>query len=239
MAFASALFQLAIMFLAPPILWVGLTRKLGVSWRMVGLGCLTWLTALPFIIGVPIAATAVLGQQPLVWPVALSLTAGIVEETSRFLYYRRSRVLRDPANWRATLVAGVAHGGVESIVLGLQTLVGVIALFFMRDQLPPEMQAIQPEPAYFLIGAASRLLIIVGHIGLTFLVWRAVSRAERWAYPLAIVIHIVVDLIAFAQPIVLPGADWLGYAAVVGLAVGSVALIMRSRRVVQGVAAAI
>lgn len=239
MALTAAVLQLAIMFGVPPILWVVLTRRLGVSWRVVGLGCLTWLTALPFIIGVPIAATAVLGPQPLVWPVALSLTAGIVEETSRFLYYRRSRVLRDPANWRAALVAGAAHGGVESIVLGLQTLFGVIALFFMRDQLPAEMQAIQPEPAYFLIGAASRLLIIVGHIGLTFLVWRAVSRGETWAYPLAIVIHIVVDLIAFVQPIVLPGADWLGYVAVIGLAVGSLWLIVRSRPVRRGVVAAV
>lgn len=239
MALTAAVLQLAIMFGVPPILWVVLTRRLGVAWRVVGLGCLTWLTALPFIIGVPIAATAVLGPQPLVWPVALSLTAGIVEETSRFLYYRRSRVLRDPANWRAALVAGAAHGGVESIVLGLQTLFGVIALFFMRDQLPAEMQAIQPEPAYFLIGAASRLLIIVGHIGLTFLVWRAVSRGETWAYPLAIAIHIAVDLIAFAQPIVLPGADWLGYVAVIGLAVGSLWLILRSRSVRRGVVAAV
>ncbi len=229
MALAAALLQLAIMFLVPPILWIALTRRLGGSWRLVGLGCLTWLTALPFIIGVPIAATAIFGQGPLVWPVALSLTAGIVEETSRFLYYRRSAALRDPNNWRGALVAGAAHGGIESIVLGLQTAVGVVAFFFMRDWLPAEMQAIQPEPAYFLIGAGSRLLILVGHVGFTFLVWRAVSRGERWSYPLAIVIHIAVDLIAFAQPMVLPGADWLGYVAIVGLAVASAALVWVSR----------
>lgn len=239
MALVAALLQLAIMFLVPPILWVGLTRKLGVSWRMVGLGCLTWLTALPFIIGVPIAATAIFGQGPLVWPVALSLTAGVVEETSRFLYYRRSAALRDPTNWRGALVAGAAHGGVESIVLGLQTAMGVAALFFMRDFLPAEMRAIDPQPEYFLIGAVSRLLIIVGHVGLTVLVWRAVSRGQGWAYPLAIVIHSAVDLIAFAQPILLPGADWLGYVAIVGLAAGSLWLIRRSRPVQQGIAMAV
>ena len=136
-------------------------------------------------------------------------------------------------------VAGVGHGGVEAIVLGIQTLFGVIAFFYMRDLLPPEMAAIDPQPAYFLIGAASRLLIMVGHVGFTFLIWRAVSRGEAWAYPLAIVIHIAVDLVAFAQPIVLPGADWLGYVAVIGLAVGSLWLILRSRPVRNGAVAAV
>ncbi|HRF48378.1 MAG TPA: YhfC family glutamic-type intramembrane protease [Anaerolineales bacterium] len=240
MALATAVLQLAVMFLVPPIAWVVLTRRLGVSWRMVGLGCLTWLTAMPFIIGVPMAATAVFGPQPLVWPVALSLTAGIVEETSRFLYYRRSAALRDRGNWRGALVAGAAHGGVESIVLGLQTAAGVVAFFFMRDWLPAEMQAIQPEPAYFLIGAGSRLLIMIGHVGFTFLVWRAVSRAgEGWLYPLAIVLHIAIDLIAFAQPIVLPGADWMGFVAVIALAAGSLWLIRQSRSQHQGIAMAV
>lgn len=239
MALTAALLQLAIMFGVPPILWVVLTRRLNVPWRMVGLGCLTWLTALPFIIGVPMAATAVFGPQPLVWPVALSLTAGIIEETSRYLFYRRSAALRDPGNWRGALVAGAAHGGVESIVLGLQTAAGVVAFFFMRDWLPAEMQSIQPEPAYFLIGAGSRLLILVGHIGFTFLVWRSVSRGERWAYPLAIIIHVAVDLIAFAQPILIPGADWMGYVAIVGLAAGSLWLIRRSRPAQRGIAMAV
>lgn len=239
MALTAAVIQLAVMFLVPPILWIVLTRRLRVSWRMVGLGCLTWLTALPFIIGVPMAATAIFGSGPLVWPVALSLTAGIVEETSRFLYYKRSATMRDAGRWREALVAGVGHGGVEAIVLGIQTLFGVIAFFFMRDLLPPEMAAIDPQPDYFLIGAASRLLIMIGHVGFTFLVWRAVSRGEAWAYPLAIVIHIVVDLIAFAQPIILPGADWLGYVAVIGLAVGSLWLIVRSRSLKRGIVVAV
>ncbi len=186
------------------------------------------------------AATAIFGPQPLVWPVALSLTAGIVEETSRFLYYRRSPPLRSPENWRGALVAGAGHGGVEAIVLGIQTAFGVAAFFFMRDWLPAEMQAIQPEPAYFLIGAGSRLLILIGHVGFTFLVWRAVSRAgEGWLYPLAIVLHIAIDLIAFAQPILIPGADWMGYVAIIGLAAGSLWLIQRSRPVSQGVVTAV
>ena len=239
MALIAAYIQLVVMFVIPPILWIVLTRVWRVSWRVVGLGCLTWLTALPFIVGVPMAATAIFGSGPLVWPVALSLTAGIVEETSRFLYYRRSATMRDSGRWREALVAGVGHGGVEAIVLGIQTLFGVIAFFYMRDLLPPEMAAIDPQPTYFLIGAASRLLIMVGHVGFTFLIWRAVSRGEAWAYPLAIVIHIAVDLVAFAQPIVLPGADWLGYVAVIGLAVGSLWLILRSRPVRNGAVAAV
>lgn len=239
MALIAAYIQLFVMFVIPPALWIVLTRVLRVSWRVVGLGCLTWLTALPFIVGVPMAATAIFGTGPLVWPVALSLTAGIVEETSRFLYYRRSATMRDPHRWREAVVAGVGHGGTEAIVLGIQTLFGVIALFYMRDLLPPEMAAIDPQPDYFLIGAASRLLIMIGHVGLTFLVWRAVSRGETWAYPLAIVIHIAVDLIAFAQPIVLPGADWLGYVAVIGLAVGSLWLIVRTRSAKRGIAVAL
>ena len=49
MALIAAYIQLFVMFVIPPILWIGLTRVWRVSWRVVGLGCLTWLTALPFI----------------------------------------------------------------------------------------------------------------------------------------------------------------------------------------------
>lgn len=229
MALTAALIQLGSMFLFPLLLWVILTRSLSVSWKFVGLGGLPWLTALPFIIGVPLGATLLLGQQPLVWAVSLSLTAGIVEETARYFYYQRNAALRDPANWRQAIVVGAGHGGVESIVLGMQLALGVVMLFFMRDQLPPEMRAIEPEASYFIIGTLSRLLIVVGHIGLTLMVWRAVSGKQLGWYVAAVVVHIGVDLIAFGQPILLPGHDWLGWAAVVGLFLSALWLIQNSR----------
>lgn len=233
MALAFAVLQVAVMWFFPVVLWVVLTRRLRVSWRYVGLGCATWLTAAPFIVGVPLAAAAIFGQKPLVWGIALSVAAGIAEETSRYVYYRRSAAMRDPHNWNIAVVAGAAHGGMESIVLGIQALAGVIVVFFMPNLLPASVRGMQPVALDYALGAGSRILLIVVHIGFTMLVWQAVSRKQIGLYVAAMLLHIGIDLVAFTQPILLPGYDWISWSLIIAVFAGALWLIRRNRPHVQ------
>lgn len=86
---AAILFQAAAYYAFPMLLWIAVTRRLGVSWRFVGLGSLSWLTALPAIMGAPTVVGWLLRgsttvQQTIGVAAALAVTAGLAEETSRY-----------------------------------------------------------------------------------------------------------------------------------------------------------
>ena len=215
LAWAALAFQVCAYYLFPITLWIFLTRRLQVSWRFVRLGSVTWLSALPFIILVPLGASIAFGggdatRMQLVWGTALAFAAGVAEETSRFFYYRRSATLPDPANLRPALLAGAGHGGTESLVLGIQyVLVPLAFLLFAAPSLPAYMQDSNAVARFALVGGLSRIMFVVAHIGFTLLVWRAVSHKQPIFYVGAVALHIVVDLLGFVTPTLWPGSDWL------------------------------
>ena len=240
LAWSALIFQFVAYYVVPIIIWMFLTRRLGISWRFVGLGSLTWLTALPLIILVPLGANMLLGngnpiQSQIVWGVALSLAAGIAEETSRYFYYRRNAMLREPSGLRAAIVAGAGHGGTEALVLGLQYVLAPLALLlFMAQSLPPYMQDSSAVANFALIGGFSRIMFIAAHIGFSLLVWRAVSQRKPLYYVAAVALHIIVDLLGFVAPVVLPGSDWLiliPTLPLVGWALINIARELRGERV--------
>ncbi|MEQ1507975.1 MAG: YhfC family glutamic-type intramembrane protease, partial [Myxococcota bacterium] len=158
-------------------------------------------------------------HQRLGWGAALSVVAGIVEETSRYLYYRRTATLRDPEARPTALAVGLAHGTTEAWVLGLQFVVApAVMLLAAPELLPPELSDPDTLTGYALIGGVSRLGIVVGHAALALLVWRAVSRRAVGWYLLAVAVHIGVDLSAFVLPDLVPGTDWVAGVAIVALA---------------------
>lgn len=225
--FAAAIMQLLVMFLFPIILWRVLTRWLRVPHRMLWIGARGWLAALPFIVGVPLLASTIFGRSAIVWAIALSVAAGLAEETMRWLSYRRVAQKADDV---AAVVAGAGHGGVESIVLGLQAAAGVAMMFLFRDQLPPEMRAFELRASDYVVGAVSRMLIVIGHIGLTLLIWRGVATGRKRNWLVAVVAHVCVNLVAFLQPILFPGWDFVGWAAILALfawAVSQIAALWR------------
>lgn len=235
-AWMALAFQFCAYYLVPVAIWMFLTRKLQVSWRFVGLGSLTWLTALPFIILVPLGASMLLGngdtsRMAIIWGTALAVTAGIAEETSRYFYYRRSATLRDPANLRAAIVAGAGHGGTEALVLGIQYVLAPLALLLFAAQLlPPYMQDSSAVATYVMIGGFSRIMFIVAHIGFTLLVWRAASQRKPLYYVAAVVLHIVIDLLGFVTPILIPGSDLLLLIPTLPLAGWAIYTIVRAVR---------
>lgn len=239
LAWSALIFQFAAYFIAPFIVWVFLTRKLRVSWRFVGLGSVTWLIALPFIVFVPMAATALLGgndamQRQLVWAVALSFAAGIAEETSRYWRYTRNATLRDSSNTRYAIVAGAGHGGTEALVLGLQnSLFPLLMILFVPQMLPSYMNDSNAVASFAFTGGVSRILFIFVHIAFALLIWRAVSQRKPLLYVMSVILHIFIDLVGFVAPLIFPQTDFLVFVIALPMGVWAATIIFREIRAMR------
>ena len=119
------------------------------------------------------------------------------------------------------------------MVLGVQALLGLVMVFFMPDQLPPAFRVV-PSAWLYLLGAISRVLIILVHMGFAVLVWRAVSHQRYGPYIAAVLIHIVADLILFCQPRLLPGDDWISWLTMLALVSGAWQIIRETRPATLG-----
>lgn len=111
---------------------------------------------------------------------------------------------------RQAIVAGAGHGGTEALILGLQyVLVPVIVMLWFPYLLPVELRNAPFSAVTAVINGAARIAFVVCHIGFTVLVWRAVSLRRISLYVAAVVLHVLLDLVAFVLPLVVPGTDWL------------------------------
>ncbi|MEO0601813.1 MAG: YhfC family glutamic-type intramembrane protease [Myxococcota bacterium] len=210
-ALAAALGVQAVGFVAIPlVLWLVVPPWLGVPRSRVLLGTVSWWLAVPLLVGVPWAAAQVLGSSPLVGAVALSLAAGLGEETMRALVYRWVQRRRPDASPGEAVVLGLGHGGIEAVLFGMPAVFGVIALATGTPL--PDGSTMAPW-GHVLLGV-SRVALLVVHVGLTLLVWRAVAawrsgRSGGGWFALAVAAHVALDLAAFALPVVLPDTGLL------------------------------
>ena len=201
----SALIGIAI----PAILYV-IYRKKGANHLPFWVGCITFVlfafvleqlanyffmkTALWTKITSNIFALAIVG----------GLFAGVFEETGRYVAFKT--VLRKKrGNDTNALMYGAGHGGVEAVVLlsvsmvinvifSLQTNAGQTSAFGGLG----EAQQIIGIPFWtFLVGAVERISAVAIHVSLSVLVWFAAKNNKRfWLFPLAILLHLLVDAVA-------------------------------------------
>lgn len=137
----------------------------------------------------------------------LGLSAGIFEETARYIVYRWWQ--RDVRSWSKAVVFGAGHGGMEAILLGLLVLYTFSQMIILRnaEQLSniPEIDRSlvqQQVDAYWsvpwhlsLMGAVERALTIPFHISAAILVLQTLKRHQmRWLV-LAIIWHTLVNSI--------------------------------------------
>ena len=125
-----------------------------------------------------------------------SLTAGIFEETARYVGFRY--LIKDDT-YEKGLMYGAGHGGIESIlIVGVSVLsVGVI-LFTSLEILPPgQLEAILATPAYLpLVGLYERIMTMIIHIGLSIMVLESVRRKDAKYLVAAIGIHALLNYMA-------------------------------------------
>jgi uncharacterized membrane protein YhfC len=207
----------SIMIFAPFLLARFINNRRKTGWGLFGVGAVTFVLSqvghIPFnwlilrkLAWVP-TDTAV-PNNLLALAIFAGLSAGIFEESARYLTYRFWA--KDARSWGKGLMLGIGHGGIEAILLGILGAWGVFQLTafsqgYLLNLIPAEQMAMVEEqitavfsvPWYrALLGALERLLALAIHLSLSLLVMQGfVSKQRRWLI-LAILWHAVIDALA-------------------------------------------
>ncbi|MDX9851427.1 MAG: YhfC family glutamic-type intramembrane protease [Anaerolineaceae bacterium] len=203
----------------PLLLGWWIIKKRGTSWKLFGVGVLTFIGSqifhIPAVSGLTRAfSTGLLpnvsiGFAPYFNAIVLGLLAGIFEETARWIGYK---ILKKKADsFGAALTLGAGHGGIEAIFIGVSVLATLISMLALQSSdaalsaLPSGQAdlARQQVQAYWatawhmpLAGAVERISALGLHISLSVMVWLAISFRKPIWFWLAVLYHAVVDGLA-------------------------------------------
>jgi len=199
---------------------IALRRRLPAPWRAWVWGALTFVASqvvrLPLLIGLTLLSQALrldFGQEGNFWSnvVLLSLTAGLFEETARYLVLRF--LARDVRGWRNAVMFGAGHGGIEAIlIVGIGSGLTNLYLLANADMLLAQTRALSPAQADALAAqldalrsvgpdviAASlieRAFAVMLHIGLSVMVMRAVENGGLGWVLAAVAVHALANFAA-------------------------------------------
>ena len=205
-----------LMILMPLLLGWFIARRRGASWRLFGMGAVTFVAAQVFHIpfNALVNRSGILPQDLsvvtnlVILSLFLGLSAGVFEEGARYLTYRYWA--RDARTWGRGLMLGAGHGGIEAIIIGVLGAVNFVALAAMRsgallDQLPAEqlplveaqIEAVFGTPPHLaLLGAVERLFALTAHLAMSLLVMQVFTRGRiRWLLA-AILWHTLLNAVA-------------------------------------------
>lgn len=143
-----------------------------------------------------------------------TVMAGVFEECGRHIVLKYiMKKNRTPEN---AVLYGIGHGGIEilAVILPLIITYLVIAVMFSKGKVEEALTAlkiteetaaaalpsVQAAAAFdygmMAMNVLERLLAMLGHIGLTVIVFYGVHSAEKGYLPLAILLHMLMDLFA-------------------------------------------
>ena len=164
-------------------------------------------------------------------PVA-GLMAGLFEETGRYTAFQT--VLRKKRGKDVNaLMYGAGHGGIEAVLLvSVSMISNIVASVTINNGTASALtisaaSQLASYPAWmFLVSLVERVAAVTLHISLSVLVWFAAKNAKRfWLFPLAILLHALVDAAAVVLSKYVSNV-WLIEGAVYLLTAGCVALAM-------------
>lgn len=201
----------------PLALGVWMTRRFRMSWGLFGWGALTFLVSqllhIPFNqfllgpriveLGFPETASGLL-----VGSLLLGLSAGVFEESARYIFLRRWA--DDVRSWRSGLLYGAGHGGAEAIIFGALALFSFVQAVALKGAdltqvLGADRAVLAQEqlevywsmaPGLAMLGAVERLFALLVQMSAALMVVVAVVRNERRWLAAAILWHTVVDALA-------------------------------------------
>jgi uncharacterized membrane protein YhfC len=184
-------------------LWI--TRRFRLGWRLYWIGAATFVISQVFHIPFNLLVTWLFQRQVLPAPPAewllpfnavfLGLSAGLFEETARFLVLRGWA--KEARSWAKGLLFGAGHGGIEAAILGLLVLATYVVMAALHGAdlaaLAPagqlelaeqQMQAYWSAPWHLtLLGALERLFTIPVHLALALLVLQVFLRRQlAWLF---------------------------------------------------------
>ena len=153
--------------------------------------------------------------RPVLWGIIVGLFPGVFEETGRFVAYKT--LLRKRTQRETGLSHGIGHGGFEAMfILGITDIEYFVFAIMInngsfyelmiepaKDTLTPDVAeqitAIVEQITTFSAGTLGlalidRFIAVLFHIGASIMVFYAVKDKKKWwLYPLAIIIHTVID----------------------------------------------
>lgn len=149
---------------------------------------------------------------PWIYGLFLGLTAGLAEETARWIALRY--LLKGKHTLEHGLAFGLGHGGIEAMLLvGLNMIAGAVMM------LTGHAAQFPAAPGSVLVAGAERLFAMAFHVGASLLILYGVRTGRGvWYWLLAVVLHGVLDAAVVILPAVF-GVGVLGielYAAVMG-----------------------
>jgi uncharacterized membrane protein YhfC len=171
------------------------------------------------------------------------LMAGLFEETGRYTAFRTVLKKRSD-NDRNALMYGAGHGGIEAfLVLSISMINNLVfSLMLNAGKSDALLAGITDEaslaamngtfaalaatpPEMFLLGIVERFGAVAVHLSCSVLVWFAAKDGKRfWLYPLAILLHALVNTIAVILARYVPGNLWIVEIVIYVYAAGCVAL---------------
>jgi uncharacterized membrane protein YhfC len=210
----------AVLMMGIPLgLGVYLARRLNVEWGLYGAGMLTFIASqvlhIPFNAYLlnPLVERWGLTPEPgslelILFGILFGLSAGVFEESARYLVYRRW--LPKARSWNVGVMFGAGHGGVESILFGGLAFYAFLQLLALRNAdlnvvLPPgqiapisvTLEAFWNTTWYmYFMGAVERLSAICFHLSASLLVLQAFTRRNLLWFVLAVLWHTVLDALA-------------------------------------------
>lgn len=226
-----------------------IARRYHPGWGLFGIGAVTFVLSqvghIPFnwlvlqqlqLVPTDVTQTGTL----VVYALFLGLSAGVFEETARYLAYRFWA--KDARTWAQGLMLGAGHGGIEAILVGGLGLINFVAMAAMRngmllDTVPPEMMPqLQAQiDALFntplpltLLGFVERVFAIASHLAMSLLVLQVFVRGQkRWLF-YSIAFHALLNATAViavvrTNPVITEGLIGL-------IALGAVGIIWCLRR---------
>ena len=204
-----------VMVVFPIMVSAYLINKYKTNWKMWGIGGLIFIISqvghIPFnsIASKLLNNTTMIlldqNQKIIFNALFLGLSAGIWEETSRYVGYRVW--LKKPKAWIDGLTLGLGHGSFESILIGFLAIYVLIQMVGLKgvdltnivplDRLEFTMNSIQQywNANWFdsLLGSIERIFTLPLQILLSLLIVNIFKRRKIGFYFLAVIIHTVVD----------------------------------------------
>ncbi len=239
----------ALMIAMPLILARFIAVRRGAGWGLFGIGAAAFVLSqvghIPFNWLVLqrlgwLPADTTVRSNLIVLALFLGLSAGIFEESARYLAYRYWAT--KARSWGRGLMLGAGHGGIEAIILGVLVALNIAVLARMRDgplinvvpedQLPlvkAQIEATFSAPWHLIIlGAVERLFALCFHLAASLLVLQVFLRGQlRWLLA-SILWHTILNATA-----VIAVSTWNPYVTegLVGLlALGSLGIVFWLKR---------
>jgi uncharacterized membrane protein YhfC len=190
-------------------------RRYGVSWKVVLAGSMAFIISQPMLrinilngLNNSIWFSINVMQDYIIYSLFLGITAGIFEETARFICFKF--FLKNKCQWHSGIAFGAAHGGIEAMIFAFPACINnliyslsinsgkfesMLTKSGISSNVISQMKVslISAKSYLFIIPGLERVFAITLHIAMSLMVLYAVKYKKSIYFLYAILFHALVD----------------------------------------------